>query len=55
MAQEDPGFGGPSNGSLGGVQVVDPNNPDAGFDGPVDPDSGFDGPFDANFGGPNGR
>lgn len=55
VAQDDSGFSGPSDSNLGGVQVVDPYNPDAGFDGPVDPDSGFDGPLDSNFGGPNGR
>lgn len=52
--QNDPGFEGPTDNHLGGIQLVDSNNPDAGFEGPVDPDSGFDGPFDSNFGGPSG-
>lgn len=53
--QSDPGFEGPSDNNLGGVQLVDPNNPDAGFEGPADTDNGFDGPYDSNFGGPSGR
>lgn len=53
--QVDQGFDGPGDSNLGGIQLVDPNNPDAGFEGPVDPDSGFNAPVDPNFGGPNGR
>lgn len=52
--QIDPEFDGPSD-ALGGIQVVDPDNPDTGFGGPPDPDSGFNIPVDSNFGYPNER